>query len=202
VAGSTAALICDTGALLDYLVESAPDHLLFRSAIDRARTRYVPALVLAELDYFLRNERRAMESFMRDLARGAFTYAPPALDELSRAMDIDRRYSDSDLGLGLVDGSVIALAEGLSIHRLATLDIRHFAAVRLRDGSAFELVVNPTDPDRSWPLKDRPRRCLRVAVRCAGCQSAPRDPQLGVRAARDSTRVRLGRPNRSGASSS
>ena len=94
MAGSTAALICDTSALLDYLVESAPDHRLFRSAIDRARTRYVPALVLAELDYFLRNERRAMESFMRDLARGAFTYAPPALDELSRAMDIDRRYSD------------------------------------------------------------------------------------------------------------
>ena len=94
MAGSTGALICDTGALLDYLVKSAPDHRLFRSAIDRARTRYVPALVLAELDYFLRNERRAMESFMRDLARGAFTYAPPALEELSRAMDIDRRYSD------------------------------------------------------------------------------------------------------------
>jgi len=47
---SAAALICDTGALLDYLVESAPDHRLFRSAIDRARTRYVPGLVLAELD--------------------------------------------------------------------------------------------------------------------------------------------------------
>lgn len=56
MAGSTAALICDTGALLDYLVERAPDHRLFRSAIGRARTRYVPALVLAELDYFLRNE--------------------------------------------------------------------------------------------------------------------------------------------------
>ena len=37
-------------ALLDYLVESAPDHRLFRSAIDQARARYVPGLVLAELD--------------------------------------------------------------------------------------------------------------------------------------------------------
>ena len=88
-----------------------------------------------------------MQVFMQDLARGAFTYAPPALDELSRAMDIDRRYSD--LGLGLVDGSVIALADGLGIRRLATRDVRHFAAVRLRDGSPFELVVHPTDPDRS-----------------------------------------------------
>ena len=88
-----------------------------------------------------------MQVLMQDLARGAFTYAPPALDELVRAMDIDRRYSD--LGLGLVDGSVIALAERLGIRRLATRDVRHFLAVRLRDGSAFELVVHPTDPDRS-----------------------------------------------------
>jgi hypothetical protein len=44
VVSSAAALICDTGALLDYLVESAPDHALFRSAIDHARTRYVPGL--------------------------------------------------------------------------------------------------------------------------------------------------------------
>lgn len=145
--GSAAALICDTGALLDYLVESAPDHRLFRSAIDQARARYVPALVLAELDYFLRDERRAMQVFMRDLARGAFTYAPSALDELSRAMEIDQRYSD--LGLGLVDGSVIALAEGLGIRRIATRDVRHFAAVRLRDGSSFDLVVHPSDLDRS-----------------------------------------------------
>jgi predicted nucleic acid-binding protein len=145
--GSTAALICDTGALIDYLVETAPDHHLFRKAIDQARTRYVPGLVLAEVDYFLRNERQAMALLMRDLGRGAFTYAPPTIDQLSRAMEIDRRYSD--LGLGLVDGSVVALAEGLGVRRVATRDVRHFAAVRLRDGSPFELVVQPTDPDRS-----------------------------------------------------
>ncbi|HEX2715151.1 MAG TPA: hypothetical protein VHM88_23470 [Candidatus Acidoferrales bacterium] len=70
---SRAALLCDTGALLDYLVASAPDHQLFRGAIDGARTPYVPGLVLAELDYFLRDVRRAMNAFMDDLARGAFT---------------------------------------------------------------------------------------------------------------------------------
>ena len=100
---STPALICDTGALLDYLVENAPDHRLFRNAIDKARTRYIPALVLAEVDYFLRSERQAMQTFMQDIARGAFTYVPPLLGQLSRAMEIDRRYAD--LGLGLVDSS-------------------------------------------------------------------------------------------------
>ena len=133
-AGSPAALICDTGALIDYLVESAPDHKLFRNAIGRARTRYVPGLVLAEVDYFLR-------------ARGAFTYAPPTIDQLARAMEVDRRYAD--LGLGLVDSSIVALAESLGIRRLATRDVRHFAAVRLRDGRAFELVIHPSDPDKS-----------------------------------------------------
>jgi uncharacterized protein len=144
--GSSAALICDTGALLDYLVKDAPDHQRFRHAIERARTRYVPGLVLAEVDYFLRDERPAMKAFMDDLARGAFTYAAPSVDQLARAMEIDRRYDD--LGLGLVDASVVVLAEDLGIRRLATRDVRHFAAVRLLDGSAFELVVHPHDPDR------------------------------------------------------
>lgn len=144
---SPAALICDTDALLDYLVESAPDHGLFRQAIDQARTRYVPGLVLAEVDYFLRDERRAMQVFMEDLARGAFTYAPPTAGQLARAMEVDRRYAD--LGLGLVDGSIVALAESLHIRRLATRDVRHFAAVRFRDGRTFDLVVQPTAPDKS-----------------------------------------------------
>jgi predicted nucleic acid-binding protein len=146
-AGSSAALICDTGALLDYLVAGAADHRPFRRAIDQARARFVPGLVLAEVDYFLRRERGAMQAFMQDLALGAFTYAAPTVGQLSRAMEIDRRYAD--LGLGLVDATVVALAESLGVRRLATRDVRHFAAVRLRDGSAFELVVDPADPDRS-----------------------------------------------------
>lgn len=144
-AGSTAALICDTGALLDYVVKSAPDHERFRRAIDRARTRYVPGLVLAEVDYFLRDERKAMKAIADDLVRGAFTYAAPTVDQLARAMEIDRRYSE--LGLGLVDASVVVLAEDLGVRRLATRDVRDFAAVRLQDGSAFDLIVHPENPD-------------------------------------------------------
>jgi predicted nucleic acid-binding protein len=129
------------------LVESAADHRRFRTAIDQARTRYVPGLVLAEVDYFLRDERRAMQLFMQDLARGAFTYASPTAGQLSRAMEVDRRFAD--LRLELVDSSVVALAESLGVRRLATRDVRHFLAVRLRDGSAFELVVHPTEPETS-----------------------------------------------------
>ncbi len=144
---STGALICDTGALLDYLVESAPDHRRFRDAIDSARARYVPGLVLAELDYFLRGERAAMKLVIEDLVRGAFTYAPPTVDQLLRAMEIDQRYPD--LELGLVDASIVALADRVGVRRLATHDIRDFAPIRLRDGSSFDLVVIATVPDGS-----------------------------------------------------
>jgi uncharacterized protein len=145
--GSTPALICDTGALLDYLVEDAPDHRVFRDAIDRARARYVPGLVLAEIDYFLRDERPAMRALVDDLMAGAFTYAPPTLGVLERAMATDRRFAD--LRLGLVDASIVVLAEELGVRRIATRDVRHFSAVRLRDGSALELVVHPSNPDQS-----------------------------------------------------
>jgi predicted nucleic acid-binding protein len=142
----TAALICDTGALLDYVVKGAADHRAFREAIDRARTRYVPGLVLAEVDHFLRHERGAMRLLLADLARGAFTYAPPALHLLSRAMEIDREYAP--LKLGLVDASIVALAEEIGVTRIATRDVRDFSAVQLADGQRFELVVRPSDPDR------------------------------------------------------
>lgn len=112
---SAAALICDTGALLDYLVATAPDHRLFRSAIEQARARYVPGLVLAEVDYFLRYERGAMQMFMQDLARGAFTYAPPTLGQLARAMEIDRRYSDLGVLEESESGRVHGVDERLSV---------------------------------------------------------------------------------------
>lgn len=133
--------------MLDYLVEQAPDHRRFRMAIDAARARYVPGLVLAEIDYFLRDERSAMSAFISDLATGAFIYAPPSRESLQRAMAIDERFAD--LGLGLVDASIVVLAEDLGIRRIATRDVRHFSAVRLRDGRPLELVVRPGSPDRS-----------------------------------------------------
>jgi hypothetical protein len=62
-------------------------------------------------------------------------------------MDIDRQYAD--LRLGLVDASVVALAEELGVYRLATRDVRHFSAIKLRAGRRFDLVIQPRRPDRS-----------------------------------------------------
>jgi len=137
-----AAVICDTGALIDYLATRAIDHLAYRAAIDAARARFVPALVLAELDHFLSRDRGVMHAFLEELDRQAFTLAPVDDALLRRAAAIDRRYGS--LRLGLVDASIVALAERLGVTRLATRDIRHFDAVALRDGRRFDLVVRPS----------------------------------------------------------
>ncbi len=142
-----APVLCDTGALLDYLVVSALDHLAFKAAIEEAGTRYLPALVLAEVDYFLRDERDAMAALVADVSHGAFTLVPVTTVQLDSAMAIDRRFSD--LGLGLVDSSLVAVAEELGVTRLLTRDVRHFRAVTLRSGKRLELVVSPSSPDGS-----------------------------------------------------
>ena len=95
-----------------------------------------------------------MAALMGELCCGAFTYAPPALPLLARAVEIDRAYGT--LRIGLVDASIVALAEELGITRLATRDVRHFSAIKVRDGRAFDLVVRPSRPDRA-PARRRQR---------------------------------------------
>ncbi|MBV9948140.1 MAG: hypothetical protein JOZ69_14895 [Myxococcales bacterium] len=94
----------DTGALLSYLDAKSPDHTRYRTAIDAARARYVPGLVLAELDYFLEDDRPAMRSFVSDIERRAFLYAPPTDAQLTRAMNIDQRYPRLGHQRGAGDG--------------------------------------------------------------------------------------------------
>ena len=88
-----------------------------------------------------------MQVFMQDLAAGAFTYAPPSVGELSRAMDVGPMLRGSGPGAPS-PRSVVALTGSLGIRRLATRDVRHFAAVQLRAGRSFELVVRPTHPEQ------------------------------------------------------
>ena len=101
-----------------------------------------------------------------DLASGSFTYAPPTVGQLSRAMEVDRRFGD--LGLGLVDGSVVALAESLGIRRLATRDVRHFVT------KAYAFLVATADPPGD---ADRPPRVAGALRRCQ-CPARWATPRL------------------------
>ena len=125
------ALICDTGPLLAALDAADPDHeRCARLLIDADEDLVVPVLVLAELDHWCAR-RLAPEAwlvFLDDLLAGVYRVEPPTVSDLARCRELQDRYAD--LALGIVDASVVALAERLGEPKVATLDQRHFRAVR------------------------------------------------------------------------
>jgi predicted nucleic acid-binding protein len=100
-------------------------------------------LVLAEVDHLAltRGGASAAHAFRSDVTAGAYTveWWPQAAIE---AVDVAERYAD--LGLGLTDASLVALAARLGTERIATFDERHFRAVRPLDGSAAFTIL-PAD---------------------------------------------------------
>ncbi|MBI2964247.1 MAG: type II toxin-antitoxin system VapC family toxin [Deltaproteobacteria bacterium] len=89
----------------------------------------VPALVLAEVDYFLREERAAMRKLLAEILDPKTRYELEPVEplDLVRALEIDARFAS--LGLGLVDGMVAAVAERRGVYRILTTDRRDFGAI-------------------------------------------------------------------------
>ena len=135
------ALVLDTGPLLAALDAADPDHATCADLLTGAREDLVvPALVLAELDYWChkRLSAEAWIAFLDDLLAGAYRMEPPSQGDLERCRELQSTYLD--LRLGVTDASVIALVERLGEPKVATLDHRHFAAVRPRHRDALELL--------------------------------------------------------------
>ena len=91
----------------------------------------VPALVLAEVDYFLRDNRAAMRKLVAEIFDPAtrYEYELPLPSDLVRALEFDAKFKELDLGL--VDGTVAALTERRKVYRVLTTDRRDFATIRV-----------------------------------------------------------------------
>jgi uncharacterized protein len=106
------ALILDTGPLLAALDAADPDHAPCAALLLEANEDLVvPALVLAELDYWctLRLGGDAWLTFLDDVLAGIYCVEAPSSADLKRCRALQYQYRD--LGVGIVDASVIALAE-------------------------------------------------------------------------------------------
>jgi uncharacterized protein len=92
----------------------------------------LPWAVLPEVDYLLATHlgSKAERIFVADLAAGAYRIEWGHDRDFERAHEISTRYRA--LKLGLVDASVIAVAECLGASAIATLDLRHFGAVAIK----------------------------------------------------------------------
>lgn len=135
------ALILDTGPLLAALDAADPDHARCAALLtDSTEDLVVPALVLAELDYWCsrRLSPDAWLIFLDDVLAGAYRVEPPTPADLARCRDLQARYRD--LALGVVDASVVALAERLEESKVASLDQRHFRAVRPTHVAALDVL--------------------------------------------------------------
>jgi hypothetical protein len=92
----------------------------------------LPWAILPEVDYLAATHlsARVAEHFLADLSAGFFSVDWGGEQDLDRAHRICTRYRG--LNLGLVDGVVMAVAERRRAEAIATLDLRHFAAVKLK----------------------------------------------------------------------
>jgi uncharacterized protein len=80
----------------------------------------------------------AEAGFLRSVNLGELARVDLVDDDWARVVELIGTYAD--LGLGVVDASVIAVAERLGITTIATLDRRHFIVVRPLHANAFELI--------------------------------------------------------------
>ena len=138
-------VIADTGGLLRALARTRDGEASFpdyEEVLTSASLVVVPGLVLAEADYFMREERAAMRKLVAEIFDPAtrYEYAAPLPADLVRALELDARFAD--LHLGLVDGTVAALAERRRIYRVLTADRRDFGVIRVgpRLSQALELL--------------------------------------------------------------
>jgi predicted nucleic acid-binding protein len=133
--------VCDTGPLLAAAYRTDVHHRVAAGLIHRlGRNLTVLDTVLVEADTLLRR-RGAATSARRLLAAvdsGAHAAAFLSPGLLSRAAELDARYAD--LGLGLVDASVMAYAERHDLPIL-TFDFRDFRATESRRGP-WRLVLS------------------------------------------------------------
>jgi uncharacterized protein len=139
------ALVADTGGLLRALAhgpDGRPAWPDYEAALRNASAVIVPALILPEVDYFLSKQRPAMRKLVAEILdpRTRYELELPTPADLARAIELDARFSQ--LGLGLVDGMVAAVAERRRVLRILTTDRKDFSPLRVgpRLDRALELV--------------------------------------------------------------
>ena len=130
-------ILADTSGLLALLDGSSKDHLRVRPY---HAGLLVPSTVLSELDYLAtkRLGSHLVRDFYRSIESGYVTHAALEENDLKRAFELLDIYEDARIGL--VDATIVALAERLRIPRILTLDRRHFTLFRPKGLSHLELL--------------------------------------------------------------
>jgi predicted nucleic acid-binding protein len=137
-------IVCDTGPLVA-AADRDDDHNractdLFTGLHLARRQILVPAPVVAEVGYLLGRAggARVEAGFLRSIVEHTFSVVDLTDDDYARMAELVETYAD--FPLGTTDAAVIAVAERLHITEVATLDHRHFRAIRPRHVDALTLL--------------------------------------------------------------
>ena len=124
-------IVADTGAVLALVDRDDRHHEVIRKVFEEDGEWVLPWAILPEVDYLLAKHvgQKAESIFLRDLAEGAYGIEWGEEGDLLRGYDLCRRHPA--LRIGLVDAVVIAVAERMEATAIATLDLRHFGAVKI-----------------------------------------------------------------------
>ena len=132
-------LLVDTGVLFALADRSDAWHRKARTLVASTRdTLLVPVTVLPEVAYLL-HERigpAAERAFIHSVAERELAVEDVQGRDWRRIEELMGEYQQ----IGMVDASVVALAERLKLTAIATTDRRHFAAVRAKHVERFTLV--------------------------------------------------------------
>lgn len=126
-------IVADTSALIALADADSAQHDALLTWYDADPDQWViPWAVLPEVDYMLGTHvsERAQLAFIQDVADAAYVVEWGTHADIVRARVLCEQYSG--LRLGLVDAVVMAIAERLQADAIATLDYRHFGAVKLQ----------------------------------------------------------------------
>lgn len=102
----------------------------------------MPVTVCVEVDYLLRArvQHDAARRFLADVDAGRYVLAPITADVFRDAVALDSRHAE--LGLGLADATVVAVARAAGADAIATLDHRD---LRVAAGGRWPLVPPESD---------------------------------------------------------
>ncbi len=125
-------IVADTSAVVALIDADDRHHESLRELFEEDPDAWVlPWAILPEVDYLLLHHvgEPAELAFVRDVAEGRWPIAWGDEADVARAAELCGKYRK--LRLGLVDGVVMGITERLHADAIATLDERHFGAVKL-----------------------------------------------------------------------
>lgn len=125
-------IVADTSGMIALLDRNDRHHATLQRVFLEQPDRWIlPWAILPEVDYLAATAlgSKVQLAFLSDLADGRYQVEFGTLDDLETAERLHRRHRA--LGLGLVDGCVVSVAERLQAEAIATLDLRHFGALRI-----------------------------------------------------------------------